>query len=172
MTLEQEMDPFQAVVLMNNLMNNHNLPKKPKSAHHQGQKKIDSRSELITPQPRRIFFAKRPKPASSHLPSVIVSNDEETSQKVTKQWTDPVRQKEKERRRLAQKKRRENQRPDTSKRTERRGEHVVGKIIDCQAARTGADMTSPCSFRLTINNFSICYSFVCTCMLHSCWTAE
>ena len=118
------------------------------------------------------FFAKRPKQAPSHLSSVIIANDEETSQKVTRQWTDPVRQKDKERRRLAQKKRRENQRPDTSKRTERRGEHVVGKIIDCQAARTGADMTSPCSFKLTINNFSICYSFVCTCMLHSCWTAE
>ena len=83
------------------------------------------------------FFAKRPKPASSHLPSVIIANDEETSQKVTRQWTDPVRQKDKERRRLAQKKRRENQRSDTTKRTGR----VVGKFIDCQAARTGADMT-------------------------------
>ena len=83
------------------------------------------------------FFAKRPKQAPSHLSSVIIANDEETSQKVTRQWTDPVRQKAKERRRLAQKKRRENQRSDTTKHIER----VVGKIIDCQAARTGADMT-------------------------------
>ena len=50
------------------------------------------------------FFAKRPKPASSHLPSVIVADNEETSQKVTKQWTDPVRQKEKERRRHGKRK--------------------------------------------------------------------
>ena len=34
------------------------------------------------------FFAKRPKLASSHLPSVIIANDEETSQKVTRPWTD------------------------------------------------------------------------------------
>ena len=83
------------------------------------------------------FFAKRPKPASSHLPSVIVADNEETSQKVTKQWTDPVRQKNKEGRRLLQKKRLENRSPETSKRLER----VVGKFIDCQAARTGANMT-------------------------------
>ena len=83
------------------------------------------------------FFAKRPKPASSHLPSVIIANDEETSQKVTRQWTDPVRQKDKDRQRLVQKKRQENQRSDTTKHTG----HIVGKIIDCQAARTGADMT-------------------------------
>ena len=43
-----------------------------------------------------IFFAKRPKPASSDAPSVIVVNDEETSQKVTKQWTDPVTPRDKE----------------------------------------------------------------------------
>ena len=56
MTLEYEMGPFQAVVLKNNLMNNQNLPKKPKSAHHQRQEKIYSRSKLITPQPCRIFL--------------------------------------------------------------------------------------------------------------------
>ena len=59
------------------------------------------------------FFCKRPKPASSHLPSVIIANDEETSQKLTREWTDPVRQKDKERQRLVQKKRQENQRSDT-----------------------------------------------------------
>ena len=37
-------------------------------------------------------FAKRPNPASSNAPSLIVVNDEETSQKVTKQSTDPVTQ--------------------------------------------------------------------------------
>ena len=113
------MGPLQAVIPMEILKRPHNLPKKPKSAHHQRQEKIDSRSELIKLQICRIFFAKRPKPASSHAPSVIVVNDEETSQKVTKQWTDPVTQRDKERRRPAQKKRRINQRSDTSKRTER-----------------------------------------------------
>ena len=49
-----------------------------------------------------IFFAKRPKPASSDAPSVIVVNDEETSQKVTKQWTDPVTQRDKEGRAFAE----------------------------------------------------------------------
>ena len=49
-----------------------------------------------------IFFAKRPKPASSDAPSVIVVNDEETSQKVTEQWTDPVTQRDKEGRAFAE----------------------------------------------------------------------
>ena len=103
---------------------------------------VVSRSPVLRPAVQGVttmkdFFAKRPKPASPHLPSVIVADNEETSQKVTKQWTDPVRQKNKEGRRLLQKKRLENRSPETSKRLER----VVGKFIDCQAARTGANMT-------------------------------
>ena len=69
------MGPFQAVVLKNNLMNNQNFPNKPKSAHHQRQEKIDSRNELITPQPCRIFLQR----GLNHFTSFIsiIPNDEE-----------------------------------------------------------------------------------------------
>ena len=80
------------------------------------------------------YFTKRPKPASPPVTSLHVVNEEETSQRITKLWTDPAKQRDKERRRNAEKKRREFQRSETSKRTER----VLGKIVDCQAARTGA----------------------------------
>ena len=83
------------------------------------------------------YFTKRPKPASPPVTSLHVVNEEETSQRITKLWTDPAKQRDKERRRNAEKKRREFQRSETSKRTER----VLGKIVDCQAARTGAIMT-------------------------------
>ena len=58
-------------------------PKKPKFSHDQRQEKIYSRSnlKLIKLQLCRIFNSKRPKPASSHVPSIIVVNDEEAFQR-------------------------------------------------------------------------------------------
>ena len=52
------MGPFLAVVLIKILKRPHNLQKKPKSAHHQRQEKIDLRSEFIKLQICRIFCKK------------------------------------------------------------------------------------------------------------------
>ena len=83
------------------------------------------------------FVVKQPKTSSTTSPSTSKLIDQDHSTRVAKVWTDPIKAKDKERRRVAEQRRRESKKSDTSIRTKR----VLGNVIDLQAARNGADMT-------------------------------
>ena len=64
---------------------------------------------------------------------------------------------------MAEKKRREGQRSDSTKRTE----CVIGNIIDLQVARTGAKLTEAEGRAAVLKDVVA----MLNPMLHSCWTA-
>jgi hypothetical protein len=83
------------------------------------------------------FVVKQPETSSTTSPSTSKLIDQDSSTRVIKVWTDPIKAKDKERWRVAEQRRRESKKSDTSIRTKR----VLGNVIDLQAARNGADMT-------------------------------
>jgi hypothetical protein len=86
------------------------------------------------------FVIKQPKTSSTSSPFTSRSVDQDPSTKVVKVWTDPIKAKDKELRRVrrvAEQRQRESKKSDTSIRTKR----VLGDVIDLQAARHRADMT-------------------------------
>ena len=70
------------------------------------------------------FVIKQPKTSSTSSPSTSRLIDQDSSTRAVKVWTDPIKAKEKERRRVAEQRRRETKKSDTSTRTKR----VLGNV--------------------------------------------